>query len=133
MRRRIVIPLLCVVTAMVCGVFIACLVTRNSQDPRTNVGYWLWRARLAPFSRAYREVIARDSSHWVGMSIEDFRRRVGPLYEGRRFAKRSYRGEFAWERPESEACYWFDDDADGWGWCVVAERGRITRFAHIKG
>lgn len=132
--RRTLIRLVLIVTAMVVCLVIACLLTGGSQDSRTNIAYWAWRAHVGPFSLKYASVIRQDSSHWLGMPVEDFRARVGRLYEGASFPRKSYRGDFAWERRGlAEAYYWFDDDPGAWGECVIVKDGCVSGFVSVKG
>lgn len=109
-------------------------------DPRFNIGYLAWKAGLHRYSPAYAGLIIRDtafSQSLVGERLEDVvvRYRI-QVHEGTMFPATSYRGryqELLREREPEVRCYWFDDRAEAFGYCLWIEKQRIKRLMIVKG
>lgn len=109
-------------------------------DPRSNIGYLAWKAGLHRYSPAYAGLIIRDtafSQSLVGERLEDVvvRYRI-QVHEGTMFPATSYRGryqELLREREPEVRCYWFDDRAEAFGYCLWIEKQRIKRLMIVKG
>ena len=110
------------------------------QDPRSNLGYLAWKAGFLGYSPEYAGLILRDSAFrqsLVGESLEDVVERYRiPVHEGTMFPATSYRGryqELLRAREPEVRCYWFDDRAEAFGYCLWVEKQRIKRLMIVKG
>lgn len=110
------------------------------EDPRSNLGYLAWKAGLHRFSPNYARLISRDSAFvesLIGKKIEDVVAHYHlRLYDGTTFSPTSYRGQYQELLKETKPdvrCYWFDDCAREFGYCLLVETQRIKLFQLVKG
>ena len=110
------------------------------RDPRSNLGYVAWKAGVGEYSPAYGGLILRDTSfrqRLVGEKLEDVVSRYGiKLHDGTLFPASSYRGryqELLKAREPEVHCYWFDDKADNFGYCLWVENRRVKSLNIVKG
>ena len=136
--RRIIIFVAAVGLAATVGY--AFLKPTLDRDPRSNLGYVAWKAGLHSYSPVYAGLMLRDtafSQSVVGERLDDVVARYRlSVHEGAMFPATSYRGRYQQllqEREPEVRCYWLDDQAEAFGWCLWVEKQRIKRWMLVKG
>ena len=136
--RRIIIAVATIVVVGVIGYF--SLKPTLDQDPRSNIGYLAWKLGFHAYSPTYPGLMIRDpkfSQSLVGKKLEDVMAQFHlQIHDGTNFPPTSYRGgyqELLKRREPKVRCYWFDDQAEKFGYCLWVEEFRIKRLIIVKG